>query len=122
EKFRPDAFAGIGFINYRVLLRDGEGIVINGYGYKITAGDSYANGVNPEKDKPVTDIIFPVGLGINYKLNDMFNIELEASSRFINSDKLDGKVRYKNDKYWFVSLGLTYKFNNKKFLSDILNK
>lgn len=122
EKIRPYAFAGIGFINYRVLLRNGEGNVINGYGYKITSGDTYANGANPEKDKPVTDIMFPVGLGVNFELSDIFNLEFEASSRIISSDKLDGKVGFKNDKYWFVSLGLTYKFNNKKFLPDILNK
>ncbi len=122
EKIRPYAFAGLGFISYRVLLRDGNGNVVNGYGYKITPGDAVANGSDPEKDKRATDMIFPLGLGANYKINDSFFIELEASSRLIFSDKLDGKINEKNDKYWFVTVGLTYKFNTKEFLPDILNK
>lgn len=122
EKIRPYAFAGIGFINYRVLLRDSNGYVVSGYGYKVTDGDTEGNGTNPEKDKPVTDLMIPVGVGLNYKLNKSINIELEASSRFINSDRLDGRVRYENDKYWFISVGVTYMFNNKEFLADILNR
>jgi hypothetical protein len=122
ETFRPYAFAGVGFINYRTLMRNGDGNVVDGYGYKVVPGDKVANGPDPEKDKPITDLIFPVGLGVNYKINDKFNLEMEASSRFINSDKLDGYVRYKNDKYWFVSLGVTYSFGSKEFLSDILNR
>jgi hypothetical protein len=122
EKVRPYAFTGIGFINYRVLIRDPNGYVVNGYGYKIVDGDLEGNGKNPEKDKPVTDLMIPVGVGLNYKLNKKINLELEASSRFINSDKLDGKVNGKNDKYWFVSLGVTYMFSNKEFIADILNR
>jgi hypothetical protein len=122
ETLRPYAFAGIGFINYRVVLRNGDGNVVNGYGYKVIEGDKVANGPDPEKDKAVTELIFPLGLGANYKINEKFNLELEASSRFINSDKLDGKVSWKNDKYWFVSLGITYKFKGKDFLHDVLNK
>ena len=122
EKFRPYAFAGVGFINYRVLLRNGDGNVLYGYGYKVTQGDKVANGPNPEKDKAETDFMFPVGLGVNYKINDKFSLELEASSRFINSDKLDGKIGFKDDKYWFFSFGVTYQINNKEFLSDILNR
>ena len=122
EKVRPYAFTGIGFINYRVLIRDPNGYVVNGYGYKIVDGDIEGNGKNPEKDKPVTDLMIPVGVGLNYKLNKKINLELEASSRFINSDKLDGKVNGKNDKYWFVSLGVTYMFSNKEFIADILNR
>jgi hypothetical protein len=122
EKFRPYAFAGVGFISYRVLYKDRNGNVVNGYGYKIVEGNPEANGTAPEKDSPETDIMFPVGGGVNYKLNDKFNIELEVSSRFIQSDKLDGRVSWKNDKYIFFSLGLTYKFRQKDFLHDILNK
>jgi len=121
ETFRPYAFAGIGFINYRVLLYDEEGKVAGGYGYDIPES-SQLNGSTPSKSKPETDLIFPLGLGVNYKLNDRFNIELEASSRYIASDKLDGKIRFKDDKYWFISLGVTYLFNSKEFLSDILNR
>ena len=122
EKLRPYAFAGVGFINYRVVLRNGDGNVIDGYGYKITPGDKEANGPDPEKEKAITEMIFPLGLGANYKLSDSFFIELEASSRLIFSDKLDGKVKERNDKYWFVTLGLTYKFNTKEYLPDLLNK
>jgi len=122
EKFRPYAFVGIGFISFRALLKNEEGEVLNGYGYNVEENNMGLNGTDPNKTKPVTELIFPVGLGVNYKLNDNFNIELEASSRFINSDKLDAKVNKKDDKYWFVSLGVTYKINTKMFLSDILSK
>ncbi len=122
EKVRPYAFAGIGFINYRVLLRDPEGFVTGGYGYEIKEGDIEYNGKNPQKDKPETDLMLPLGLGLNYKLSPKINLEVEASSRFINSDKLDGRVKYKNDKYWFFSVGITYMFSNKEFLADILNR
>jgi len=122
EKLRPYAFAGVGFISYRVVLRNGDGNVVDAFGYKVTPGDKLANGPDPEKDKAVTEMIFPLGLGANYKLNEKLFIELEASSRLIFSDKLDGKVKERNDKYWFVTLGLTYKFNTKEFLPDLLNK
>ncbi len=122
EKYRPYAFAGIGFINYHALLRNSSGEVINGVGYDVTEGDIESNGSDPAKTGNVTEIIFPIGLGVNYKLNDKFNLELEASSRFINSDQLDAKVRFKDDKYWFFSVGVTYKFETKEFMADILNR
>jgi hypothetical protein len=120
EKFRPYAFGGIGFISYRTLLKNANGSVIDGIGYDIDPTLEVND--NPSKTKPATDLMFPLGLGVNYKLNENFNIELEASSRFINSDRLDAKVNWKNDKYWFFSIGVTYKINNKQFLSDILSK
>lgn len=122
EKFRPYAFAGIGFINYRVLLRDPNGNIVNGYGYKLLEDDTNVIITDPEKDKAATDLIFPLGLGVNYKIKPKINLELEASTRFINSDRLDGKVAFNNDKYWFFSVGITYLINNKEFLADILNR
>ncbi|MEZ5082452.1 MAG: two-component regulator propeller domain-containing protein [Bacteroidales bacterium] len=122
EKYRPYAFAGVGLISYRSLLWDSEGKVVNGYGYDVTEGNTELNGTNPNKTKRTTEFIIPLGAGVNYKLNELWNIELEFASRFINSDKLDAKIRYKNDKYWFVTIGITYKINSKDFLADILSK
>lgn len=122
EKFRPYAFAGIGFINYRTQLKNANGDVINAFGYDVVENNTELNGSDPAKTSSVTDLMFPVGLGVNYKLNDDFNIELEASSRFISSDRLDAKINGKDDKYWFISLGITYKLFTKPFLSDILSK
>lgn len=122
ETIRPYAFAGIGFISYRTLLKNENGEVINGFGYEVVENQPELNGTDPTKTSAVTEMIFPLGLGANYKINDKFNIELEASSRLINSDRLDAKVNGKNDKYWFISLGVTYKMNTKPFLTDILNK
>lgn len=122
EKFRPYAFAGIGFISYHTLLKNANGEAVNGYGFDVVENQPELNGADPAKTSAVTELIFPVGLGVNYKLNENFNIEMEASSRFINSDKLDAKVKGKDDKYWFISVGVTYKLNTKPFLSDILSK
>lgn len=119
DKLRPYAFAGIGFINYRVLLTNDDGTVIDAYGYDLT---EMQTDENPSKSGSVTNLMIPVGLGVNYKINPKFNIELEASSRFIASDKLDGKVSNSDDKYWFFSLGVSYMIKSKEFLSDILSR
>ncbi len=119
EKFRPYAFAGIGFINYRVLLKNKDGSIINGYGYDIT---EYESGDTPTKSGSVTNMMIPVGMGVNYKISEKFNLELEASSRFIASDKLDAKISNSDDKYWFISVGVSYMINSKEFLSDILSR
>ncbi len=66
--------------------------------------------------------MLPVGIGVNYKVSDKFSIELEASSRFIASDKLDAKVSNSDDKYWFFSIGVSYNINSKEFLNDILSR
>ncbi|GAB4314050.1 MAG: hypothetical protein Kow00127_05180 [Bacteroidales bacterium] len=122
ETFRPYAFAGIGFITYRTLLYAPDGRVANGIGYDVIENNLEYNGTDPAKQSPGTELMLPVGIGVNYRLDDQFNIEAEASSRFINSDNLDARVRWKDDKYWFFSIGVTYKFRSKPFMADILNK
>lgn len=120
KKIKPYASAGIGIINYRVLLKNESGEVIQGYGYHIIEGQPEKNPSNPQKDKPITEIIFPLALGLKYELNRDIDVTFEASSRYINSDKLDAKIRLRDDKYWLFSFGLTYKFKSKKFMADVL--
>jgi hypothetical protein len=122
QKLRPYAYAGLGFVSYRALLKDQNGYVIDGVGYDVIPNDFMYNGTNPEKTKRNTELIFPFALGGRYKFNDKFLFNLEVSTRYINSDKLDAKVAYKDDKYWLLTVGATYKIKTKEFTSDILNK
>jgi hypothetical protein len=122
QKLRPYAYAGIGIINYRAILRDPEGNVLDGVGYDVKSFDTDYNGSNPEKTAKETEIIFPVALGGQYHLSPKVNLKLEVSTRYINSDKLDAKVGFADDKYWLVTLGATYKFRSKEFTADILNR
>jgi hypothetical protein len=105
ERIKPYASAGIGMINYRVLLKNESGGVIQGYGYQIIQGQPELNPSNPQKDKPVTEIIFPLAIGVKYEVNREMDLNFEASSRYINSDKLDAKIKLKDDKYWLFHLG-----------------
>ncbi|MCB0805422.1 MAG: outer membrane beta-barrel protein [Bacteroidales bacterium] len=120
EKFKPYGFLGLGLINYRVLLRNDEGDVVNGFGYDVISEDIEANGPSPAKSKAVTEFMIPMGIGVSYTLNDQINLEAELTSRYISSDQLDGKIRFKDDKYWFITVGVTYKLNTKRFMADVL--
>lgn len=123
ERVRPYAFGGIGLINYRTLLRTGDGEVVNGYGYDIEGMEQNgASAEDPSKKPGMTELIFPLGGGVNYHLKENLTLEVELSTRYINSDKLDAWTARKDDKYMFFSLGITYKFREKEFLSNILNK
>ncbi|MDB4303684.1 hypothetical protein N9934_02720, partial [Desulfosarcina sp.] len=122
QKLRPYAYAGLGFINYRALLFDQNGNVINGVGYDVIYGDTDYNGTDPAKTSRETEMIFPIALGGRYKINDKIHLNLELTTRYINSDNLDAKEGFKDDKYWLITIGATYKIRTKEFTSDILNK
>ncbi len=98
--FRPYIFAGIGaaFTNpeNNLIERDIDAVE-NEPGYY-----------------PTSHFSFPMGLGINFDINDKFTLGIEASSHFPLTDYLDGvsESGNPNEKDWFAFGGLTigYKF------------
>jgi len=66
-----------------------------------------------ESDKP--EFLYLIGGGAFYKFNHSFEVNIEATARLVNNDKLDGSNNGKgdNDYYSYISLGITYKINNR---------
>jgi len=59
-----------------------------------------------------TEFVMPFGAGINFKVHDHIDVNVETTWRGVNSDKLDTKVGgFKYDIYTYSSVGITYKFN-----------
>jgi hypothetical protein len=55
------------------------------------------------------------GVGVNFRINDHFLVNLESANRIMNSDNMDGWVKgFKYDIYNYTSVGLTYRFGMKK--------
>ena len=51
------------------------------------------------------------GLGLDFRVNDKWNIQLESANRVMDSDMLDGTISgYPLDFYNYTSVGVTYKF------------
>lgn len=60
------------------------------------------------------EFMYLFGAGAFYKISHTFDINLEITSRIIYNDKLDGtKGNRDYDFYAYLSLGLSYKINNK---------
>jgi len=60
------------------------------------------------------EFLYLLGGGAYYKINHAFDVNIEATARFMKNDKLDGSSRKDdNDYYSYISLGITYKINNK---------
>ena len=66
-----------------------------------------------ESDSP--EFLFLIGGGIYYKISNSFDVNAEMAARLINNDNLDASSNNKNDKdyYTYLSIGLTYKINNR---------
>ncbi len=55
------------------------------------------------------------GVGVNFRVNDNFIVNIETANRIMNSDEMDGWVKnFKYDMYNYTSLGLTYRFGGRK--------
>jgi tetratricopeptide (TPR) repeat protein len=81
--------------------------------YDLTTGYP----VNPDPDDPdanwdkTTEAMIPTGIGVDFRINNRWDINFESTIRWFDSDKLDGyKSGEKNDAYYYTSLGLGYSF------------
>jgi OOP family OmpA-OmpF porin len=101
NKFSFYGTLGMGLFDYRTIKRDLNNNYILAYGYDM----------NGEKlGRASTDMTFPVGIGIGYKIGKRFGVNLEFKLYNVNSDKLDATIRKVNDKISYTSLGLVYRF------------
>jgi hypothetical protein len=65
-----------------------------------------------ESESP--EFLYLIGGGAYYKISHSFEVNLEATARLVNNDKLDGSTNKDDDDYYsYISLGITYKINNK---------
>lgn len=56
-----------------------------------------------------SDLVFPLGVGVRYRLNDVFNLGLETTLRNFATDNLDVDLTgADNDSYMYTSFSLTY--------------
>ncbi len=75
----------------------------------------YTKDAERKKDNRESAFVFPLGLGLDFKLADKWYINLESVLRFSGTDKLDAvESGSRNDAYYYTSLGLSYNFGKKK--------
>jgi hypothetical protein len=101
----PYLFAGAGMSNWDSKLYDQNDVMIG------RSGGPYANGFL----EMTSEGFMPAGFGVAFRVNNHFDINFEESIRISNSDMLDARIgNAQYDMVSFTSLGLTYKFGQKK--------
>lgn len=119
-KARDDRFLnvfgiiGLGLSQYNTELKTlYEGVVIRKVGY------GYGSGI---RGRTLQGIVL-YGLGIDLRVADRWNIQLESMNRIMDSDMLDGvKSGYALDNYNYTSIGVTYKFGYRNKSTDFDKK
>jgi opacity protein-like surface antigen len=93
---------GIGFANWNSELLDYNTDKI--LGKSGIPGGGFQN--------RTTELVLPMGLGLNFNLSNNWGINLESTLRGVNSDMLDAqKGGFKYDIYNYTSFGISYSFN-----------
>ncbi len=111
-KNRTDRFAtayllaGIGITNYNSIIYTlSTGIE------KRRIGFGSGSGI---KGRTLEGILVG-GVGVNFRINNHFIVNFETANRIMNSDEMDGWVKgFKYDVYNYTSIGLSYRFGNRK--------
>ena len=120
KKYRPNQFwdiyaiIGVGLTNYNTNVYDlttKKVIQTVGHGSGKSFGGRTLQG------------IMAGGLGLDLRLSDNWNLNLESANRIMNSDDMDGRVSgFVYDVYNYTSLGISYKLigtsNSKKVTED----
>jgi len=62
-----------------------------------------------------TELVYPIGVGVKYRIVKPLSIHLEYALHLTNTDKLDGWYRLlsENDNFTYINLGLTYHIGYK---------
>ncbi len=93
---------GIGFLGF------------DSQAYKLATATTDEYPVN-EGYENTTETTIPIGGGIDFRLSDRWDLNLETTFRVIDGDKLDGYISGENtDAYFYTSLGVGYSFWKSK--------
>lgn len=101
-------FTGMVYSNYSTVL------------YSTSGTDEFGDDAILDRNGPDADAPFdqeaytafgvPAGVGLNFRLTEKWDLNLEYNQRFIFKDDLDLVESGKNDSYATLMLGVTYKF------------
>lgn len=106
RKFGSYAFVGAGLSKFRAVAYNFSDEVQSFYGY--------TNYSVEEKADRTTEMVFPFGVGLKYRLSSNLSLNAEISGRRLNSDKLDAIVSgVGKDRYSLTSVGATYSFGDR---------
>lgn len=102
-KLYPYARIGISSASFRAIRwNPGTGVVIPpSFGYKLD---------NVTKGPKENTLSIPISLGLGYRINDKFSLELEHSNSITNNDVIDayaGSGKY-DDMFGFTNIGIRY--------------
>lgn len=61
-----------------------------------------------------TDFFVPFGVGIRYKINDLFNVHIQETFMYTDHDTRDYEAHSNNDSYLMHNIGLTMNFGKVK--------
>lgn len=114
---------GIGFVSFRSLktgLYNNE--FVNSVGYLPATYDQSTGEIENYKSR-TTETVFPVGLGVKFRLSRRFDLGLEYTHRFTFSDRLDATKGNTgvNDSYSYASMILAFKFGKNKTSREWVN-
>ncbi|TCO10465.1 DUF6089 family protein [Natronoflexus pectinivorans] len=115
--FYLKAGAGLNFFRSRLHFRENDEIVMEA-DFGVGSSRFMVHGYDPYEPEEKTDrqmeVIIPVSAGFQYRLNRNFDVGMETSMRFTNSDNLDNILTGStNDRYWFTGVTLSYKIGRK---------
>lgn len=112
---------GFGLTAYRTRVRytENDNVVHSGDFGEANDDDGYIvlgyDRNDPfKKTARAKELIVPVGIGIQYRINRSFDIGFESTMRLSIEDKLDNiLIGSENDKYWSTNISISYKIGKK---------
>ncbi len=106
-RFAIYGITGFGLCNFKSMqTKISSGEIIHSFGY----------GNHGQEERLTHESYIPVGLGLKYKINNKFDIGFESTFKYVNTDKLDARVKENSaeDMYGYNALTLSYKFGKNE--------
>lgn len=110
RKFNIVPHVGVGVIQYRVHTTDNNGNTVYKGGFKDNK-DGNAQGYGIGKRRVAATI--PMGLEVNYRINQRWTAFIDFTTNYTDTDRLDGIASNKHDWFSGVNLGATYRLGDK---------
>lgn len=114
RKWNVYLLGGVGLTNYNSTaykLSDHSLVGRMGYGYGKGLGGRTLEGI-------VTG-----GVGVSYRINDKWSLQLETANRMLNSDAMDLWINgHKYDVYNYTSFGISFRFGRGSSKKTPVNK